>query len=154
MTFGIVPTSAETVYGYIQTKELPTKENQIIGLEINKFIEKPYKDIAVKSIKDSRFTWNSGMFIFKASTIITELKKFALEILNYCKMVLEANIEDLDFLRLGKESLKKCPKIFIDLAVMEKTNLGIVLTLNVGHNDIVSWKSLWDIKQKIMMETI
>ena len=78
---------------------MPTKENQIIGLEINKFIEKPYKDIAVKSIKDSRFTSNSGMFIFKASTIITELKKFALEILNYCKMVLEADIEDLDFLR-------------------------------------------------------
>ena len=72
------------------------------------------------------------MFIFKASTIITELKKFALEILNYCKMVLEADIEDLDFLRLGKESLKKCPKIFIDFAVMEETNLGIVLPLNVG----------------------
>ena len=88
VTFGIVPTSAETVYGYIQIKELPTKENQIIGLKINKFIEKPNKDIAVKSIKDSRFTWNSVMFIFKASTIITELKKFALEILNYCKMVL------------------------------------------------------------------
>ena len=111
---------------------MPTKENQIIGLEINKFIEKPYKDIAVKSINYSRFTWDSDMFIFKASTIITELKKFALEILNYCKMVLEANIEDLDFLRLGKESLKKCPKIFIDFAVMEKTNLGIVLPLNVG----------------------
>ena len=63
-------------------------------------------------------------------------------------MVLEADIEDLDFLRLGKESLKKCPKIFIDVAVMEKTNLGIVLPLNVGQNDIVSWKSLQDINQK------
>ena len=148
VTFGIVPTSAETGYGYIETKEFPTKENQIIGLEINKFIEKPNKDIAEKLIKDSRFTWNSGMFLFKASTIISELKKFAPEILNYCKIALEKDIEDLDFLRLETESFKKCPKISIDIAVMEKTNLGIVLPLNVGWNDIGSWKSLWDISKK------
>mgnify|MGYP001161120287 FL=1 len=148
VTFGIIPTSAETGYGYIETKEFPTKENQIIGLEINKFIEKPNKDIAEKLIKDSRFTWNSGMFLFKASTIISELKKFAPEILNYCKIALEKDIEDLDFLRLETESFKKCPKISIDIAVMEKTNLGIVLPLNVGWNDIGSWKSLWDISKK------
>ena len=53
VTFGIVPTSAETGYGYIETKELPSKENQLIGLEINKFIEKPKKDIAEKLILSS-----------------------------------------------------------------------------------------------------
>ncbi len=90
----------------------------------------------------------------KASTIISELKKFAPEILNYCKIALEKDIEDLDFLRLETESFKKCPKISIDIAVMEKTNLGIVLPLNVGWNDIGSWKSLWDISKKIMMDTI
>ena len=94
------------------------------------------------------------MFLFKASTIISELKKFAPEILNYCKIALEKDIEDLDFLRLETESFKKCPKISIDIAVMEKTNLGVVLPLNVGWNDIGSWKSLWDISKKIMMETI
>lgn len=59
------------------------------------------------------------MFLFKASMIITELKKLAPEILNYCKMALEEDIEDLDFLRLGKQSFKECPKISLDVAVME-----------------------------------
>ena len=148
VTFGIVPTCAETGYGYIETKELSSKEDQITGLEINKFIEKPNKEIAKKLIKDSRYTWNSGMFLFKASSIISELKKFYPEIINYCKIAIEKDVEDLDFLRLQEESFKKCPKISLDIAVMEKTNLGTVLPLNVGWSDIGSWKSLWDISEK------
>ncbi len=148
VTFGIVPTCAETGYGYIEAKEFPNKKDQITGLEINKFIEKPNKDIAEKLIKDPRYTWNSGMFLFKASSIIKELEKFSPEIINYCKIAIEKDVEDLDFLRLEAESFKKCPKISIDIAVMEKTKLGIVLPLNVGWNDIGSWKSLWDISKK------
>ncbi|AIQ98220.1 mannose-1-phosphate guanylyltransferase/mannose-6-phosphate isomerase [Prochlorococcus sp. MIT 0801] len=148
VTFGIVPTSAETGYGYIEAKELDNNEDQISGLEINKFIEKPNKEIAEKLIKDSRYTWNSGMFLFKASSIISELEKFSPEIINYCKIAIEKDVEDLDFLRLETESFKKCPKISLDIAVMEKTNLGTVLPLNVGWSDIGSWKSLWDISQK------
>jgi len=148
VAFGIVPTCAETGYGYIEAKELPIREDQITGLEINKFIEKPNKNIAEKLIKDSRYTWNSGMFLFKASSIISELEKFHPEIINYCKIAIEKDVEDLDFLRLESESFKKCPKISLDIAVMEKTKLGTVLPLNVGWNDIGSWKSLWDISQK------
>jgi len=148
VTFGIVPTCAETGYGYIEAKDLHSKEDQITGLEINKFIEKPNKDIAEKLITDSRYTWNSGMFLFKASSIISELEKFSPEIINYCKIAIEKDVEDLDFLRLEEESFKKCPKISLDIAVMEKTSLGTVLPLNVGWSDIGSWKTLWDISQK------
>ncbi|WP_269611641.1 mannose-1-phosphate guanylyltransferase/mannose-6-phosphate isomerase [Prochlorococcus marinus] len=148
VTFGIVPTSAETGYGYIEAKELPSKEDQITGLEIKKFIEKPNKNLAEKLIKDSRYTWNSGMFLFKASSIINELEKLSPEIIKYCKIAIEKDIEDLDFLRLEAESFKKCPKISLDIAVMEKTTLGTVLPLNAGWSDIGSWKSLWDISQK------
>ncbi len=148
VTFGIVPTSAETGYGYIEAKEIPDKKDQIVGLEINKFIEKPHIDIAEKLIKDSRYTWNSGMFLFKASSIISELEKFSPEIIKYSKIAIEKDIEDLDFLRLEEKSFKKCPKISLDIAVMEKTKLGTVLPLNVGWSDIGSWKSLWDISQK------
>ena len=148
VTFGIVPTSAETGYGYIESKELPNKKDQIVGLEINKFIEKPKKAIAEKLIKDSRYTWNSGMFLFRASSILNELKKFCPEIIKYSKIAIEKDLEDLDFLRLEEESFKKCPKISLDIAVMEKTKLGTVLPLNVGWSDIGSWKSLWDISQK------
>ncbi len=148
VTFGIIPTCAETGYGYIEAKESPGKENQITGLEIKKFIEKPNKDLAEKLIKDSRYTWNSGMFLFKASSIIKELEKFSPEIINYCKIAIEKDVLDLDFLRLEPNSFKKCPKVSLDIAVMEKTKLGTVLPLNVGWSDIGSWKSLWDISQK------
>ena len=148
VTFGIVPTCAETGYGYIEAKELNDDEDQVDGIEINKFIEKPNQEIAEKLIKDSRYTWNSGMFLFKASSIISELEKFSPEIINYCKIAIEKDVEDLDFLRLETESFKKCPKISLDIAVMEKTKLGTVLPLNAGWSDIGSWKSLWDISQK------
>ncbi len=148
VTFGIIPTCAETGYGYIEAKDSPGHEGQITGLEINKFIEKPNKDMAEKLIKDSRYTWNSGMFLFKASSIIKELEKFSPEIINYCKIAIEKDVVDLDFLRLEPNSFKKCPKISLDIAVMEKTKLGTVLPLNVGWSDIGSWKSLWDISKK------
>ena len=148
VTFGIVPTCAETGYGYIEAKELNDDEDQIDGIEINKFIEKPNQEIAEKLIKDSRYTWNSGMFLFKASSIISELEKFSPEIINYCKIAIEKDVEDLDFLRLETESFKKCPKLSLDIAVMEKTKLGTVLPLNAGWSDVGSWKSLWDISQK------
>ena len=88
------------------------------------------------------------MFLFKASSIISELEKFSPEIVNYCKIAIDKDVEDLDFLRLETESFKKCPKISLDIAVMEKTKLGTVLPLNAGWSDIGSWKSLWDISQK------
>tara|TARA_B100000674_G_scaffold455870_1_gene429971 strand:- start:218 stop:1054 length:837 start_codon:yes stop_codon:yes gene_type:complete len=88
------------------------------------------------------------MFLFRASSILKELKKFCPEIIKYSKIAIEKDLEDLDFLRLEEESFKKCPKISLDIAVMEKTKLGTVLPLNVGWSDIGSWKSLWDISQK------
>ena len=148
VTFGIIPTCAETGYGYIEAKESASQKDKITGLEIKKFIEKPNQDKAERLIKDSRYTWNSGMFLFKASSILNELEKFAPEIINYCKAAIEKDLVDLDFLRLEAESFKKCPKVSIDVAVMEKTKLGTVIPLNVGWSDIGSWKSLWDISPK------
>ena len=55
---------------------------------------------------------------------------------------------DLDFLRVDEETFKKCPNKPIDIAVMEKTNLGSVFSLNAGWDDIGSWKSVWENSQK------
>ena len=148
VTFGIVPTSAETGYGYIEAKESLKREDGIKGVPIKNFIEKPNKKKAKELIKDSRFTWNSGMFLVKASSILNELKKFTPEIVNYCKVAIEKDVADLDFLRLEIESFTKCPTLSIDIAVMEKTELGTVLPLNAGWSDVGSWQSLWDTSQK------
>ena len=74
VTFGIVPTSPETGYGYIKAKK--PFGDKIEGISIESFIEKPNKETAKKLINDNRYTWNSGMFIFKSKEIIEELNKF------------------------------------------------------------------------------
>ena len=147
VTFGIVPTSPEVGYGYIKSKD-ELDEKQIKGSQIVCFIEKPDKINAEIFIKDDRFTWNSGIFMFKASVILEELRKHEPKILDYCEKSLEHNHIDLEFKRLKKEFFKKCSNISIDKAVMEKTKKGTVIPLDVGWSDLGSWSSIWDISEK------
>ena len=146
VTFGITPTRAETGYGYIETFEKLSILNK--SSQIKRFIEKPKKDIANKLFRDSRFKWNSGIFLFKANTIIEELLKFQPEIIKFCEESLKDSVFDFDFLRLDKKSFEKCPNISIDKSIMEKTNLGKVINLDAGWSDIGSWESVWEISQK------
>ena len=83
-----------------------------------------------------------------AKKYISELEKFSPEIINYCKLAIEKDVEDLDFLRLESESFRKCPKISLDIAVMEKTKLGVVLPLDKGWSDVGNWLSLWENSKK------
>ncbi len=143
VTFGIIPTAPETGYGYIEAKG-KLERTKLTAVTIDRFIEKPNKSNALKFIADDRYSWNSGIFLFKASTILNEIERFEPEIINYCRRSLEKDCQDLDFLRVEKESFSKCPNIAIDVAVMEKTSLGTVLPLNAGWSDIGSWNALWE----------
>ncbi len=147
VTFGIVPTSPETGYGYIEASQ-ELSINNPKGIDIARFVEKPNQETAEKFVADARFTWNSGMFLFKASTILSELEKLAPEVVNSCKAALEKERPDLEFLRLDKEAFSQCPNIAIDVAVMEKTKLGTVLPLNAGWSDVGSWSALWETEQQ------
>jgi len=147
VAFGIIPNKPETGYGYIQSEKV-LDENIITGEKIIRFIEKPNEDRAKKFLQDKRFTWNSGIFLFKASIFIKELKNLNPEIYNLCKKSLSTDLYDLDFQRLEKKFFSLCPNISIDNAIMEKTKLGIVLPLNVGWSDIGSWQSMWDVSEK------
>ncbi|MBK16603.1 MAG: mannose-1-phosphate guanylyltransferase/mannose-6-phosphate isomerase [Prochlorococcus sp. SP3034] len=147
VTFGIIPSLPETGYGYIKSKE-PLIEGSGKGSDIEKFIEKPNLDLANKLISDKRYTWNSGMFLFKAKTILKEIDRFSPDILKFCKESMEDNLVDLDFQRLKKNAFYNCPDISIDIAVMEKTKIGIVLPLKAGWTDIGSWNSVWRISKK------
>ena len=143
VTFGVIPTKAETGYGYIKS-ENPFLPNKIVGENIEKFIEKPNLESAKELIKDKRFTWNSGIFMFRAKAIINEMDIFCPEIIKNCKKCLLNSQVDLDFLRLNKELFTKCPDIPIDIAVMEKTAKGIVLPLDAGWSDVGNWQAVWD----------
>ena len=147
VTFGISPNKPETGYGYIESKNaLDIKE--LNGEEILRFIEKPIKSKAKEFILDKRFSWNSGIFFFKASTLLNEVLVYQPNIYKYCEKSLLNNDFDLDFQRLDQEIFSLCEKISFDNAIMEKTKLGIVLPLNAKWNDIGSWESMWEISEK------
>lgn len=146
ITFGIVPKSSNTQYGYIESKEEICKTNQ--SSEIVSFIEKPNKEIAEKLFLNKKYTWNSGIFLFKASTILNELNKFTPEVVDICIKSLEGIEKDLNFQRINNNYFKDCPNIAIDVAVMEKTKSGKVLPLDVGWNDLGSWESVWEDSNK------
>jgi len=146
VTFGIVPTAPETGYGYIEAAQ------SLVGasspVPIARFIEKPDRATAEQFLATGRFTWNSGMFLFKASAILAELERLAPEVVSACRSSLEHDSADLDFLRLEREAFASCPSVALDVAVMERTDRGAVLPLEAGWSDVGSWSALWETADK------
>ena len=147
ITFGVPPIAPETGYGYIETEgQFEAVSN--IGIPIIRFTEKPNKDRAKEMISTGRFLWNSGIFLSKASVIIKEIKKFRPDIYKFCINALSGCKKDLDFWRLDIDPFFNCPDLSFDIAVMEKTKLGIVFPMEVGWSDVGSWNSLWKESKK------
>jgi mannose-1-phosphate guanylyltransferase len=140
VTFGIVPTEAHIGYGYIEAGDALNNE----GFKVNKFVEKPDMETAQTYLDGKKHFWNSGMFMFKASVYLEELRAFNPAIVNACEKSLENSQSDLDFLRVDEISFSACPDDSIDYAVMEKTEKACMVTLDAGWNDVGSWTSLWE----------
>ena len=142
VTFGVPPIRPETGYGYIKI-DSEFKLNVLNGFEINKFVEKPKEKQAKEMISTGKYLWNSGIFLSRASVIINEIKKFYPNIYSTCINSMKSSQKDLNFLRLDVDSFLNCPNISFDIAVMEKTKLGLVFPMDVGWSDVGSWNSLW-----------
>lgn len=139
ITFGIVPESPETGYGYIEKGE---------GYEVKRFVEKPNLDTARKFIQAGNFFWNSGIFMFKASAYLRNLQNLSSEVFENAKKSYENSVKDLDFIRLEETSFKDVPNISIDYAVMEKSKKIAVIPISVGWNDIGSWSAIAEVSKK------
>jgi mannose-1-phosphate guanylyltransferase len=145
VTFGIVPSHAETGYGYIrQGKSLAGTS----GFDVAEFVEKPDLDTANSYLVSGDYLWNSGMFMFKASRYVEELTKFNPDIIDVCKKALDHTSTDLDFVRVDETEFTQCPDDSIDYAVMEKTASAVVVPLDAAWNDIGSFSAIWDLKDK------
>jgi len=144
VTFGIVPTHAETGYGYIKKG----KEQSSRTFEVAEFVEKPTADVACAYLDSGDYLWNSGMFLFKASRYLEELAKYRPDILLNCQQAMEKVEQDLDFLRPNKASFLACASESIDYAVMEKTDAAVVIPLDAGWSDVGSYSALWDVCAK------
>ncbi len=147
VTFGVIPSNAETGYGYIESEEV-IKDKVTKGYKISNFIEKPCLEKAKEIWQNNRYFWNSGIFLFKAKIIIQEIKTNSPNVYKYCKEALNNNLIDLDFRRINETSFKSCPNISLDYAVLEKSNKGIVIPLNSEWKDLGSWKSVWESSNK------
>lgn len=150
VTFGIVPTKPETGYGYIKKGE--QVKNSVF--KVNSFVEKPDLETAKNYLEQKCYLWNSGMFMFKASVYLDELKKFRPDILAACKESLSSASTDLDFIRLNSDVFAECRDESIDYAVMEKTQDCVVIPLDADWSDIGSWTSLWEISEKDEHENV
>lgn len=147
ITFGIVPKSPETGYGYIKTggRLNDTVED---AYAVERFVEKPDMEMAREYVASGDYLWNSGMFMFSASRYIDELQKFAPDIVASCKKAHAGAKRDLDFVRLDKEAFSASPGISIDYAVMERTADAAVIPLDADWSDVGSWSALWEIGER------
>jgi mannose-1-phosphate guanylyltransferase len=143
VTFGIVPTAAETGYGYIKRGDATGS-----AFTVAKFVEKPNLVTAQQYLQSGEYYWNSGMFMFKASVYLAELQQHRPDIYAACEQAMNDVNPDLDFIRINHEAFVACPDDSIDYAVMEKTTAAIVVPLDAGWSDVGAWSSLWDVSVK------
>jgi len=142
VTFGIVPTKPETGYGYVRAN---VGNGEPVPVE--EFVEKPDADTAQKYLDDGSYYWNSGMFMFRASTYLKELEEQAPDILSVCKDSMESFSVDGDFIRPDAEAFKQCRSDSIDYAVMEKSGNSAMVPLDAGWSDVGSWSALQDVRE-------
>ncbi len=144
-TIGIEPTRPDTNYGYIQTDRSNTRDVAgTTGYMVKTFTEKPDEELARKFVDSGEFLWNSGIFIWKVTTIIREMEQLLPEVAGLFER--GEDCFDTDGEQKYVEMVyRDCPKISIDYGVMEKTQLARVLPGSFGWSDLGTWTSLYQI---------
>ena len=129
VTLGVKPAYPSTGYGYIEQGEAKGQYLDLPVYQVQRFTEKPDIATAEEFIARGSFSWNSGMFIFRAGVVLSELKVYAPEILNPLQ-------------EKGEDAYSTLPKISIDYALMEKTQLAYVLPADFGWDDLGDWNAM------------
>jgi len=152
VTFGITPTYPETGFGYIESEVLSVKSEELSGLNVVKFHEKPNLDIATKYIDENialstdnlalKYYWNSGMFMFKAGVFLDELKKYSPDIYKSSLKAYNSAKKDDSLMRIKLDDMSKIPEDSIDYAVMEKSKIVKVVPSDIGWSDLGSFDTI------------
>lgn len=138
VTFGIEPTYPETGYGYINTSDKISE-----GYKVKEFVEKPDVETAKKYLTAGTYFWNSGIFMFKASTLFNETVKHAPDIAKLSEEFDFTNSSEIPFIKFDK-----MPSISVDYAIMEKSDKIALVKLESDWNDLGSWQSIYDVSPK------
>ena len=134
VTFGIVPTKAETGYGYIRA--IP---KGAAAVPVESFVEKPDSDTAKTYVDSGEYFWNSGMFLFRADAYLDALEQFAPEMHACCQKSIKQRQTDGNFVRPGIDDFLRSPSDSIDYAVMEKLEGFEVIPAGFEWHDLGSW---------------
>jgi mannose-1-phosphate guanylyltransferase/mannose-6-phosphate isomerase len=153
VTFGITPDAPETGYGYIQAGS-PLDASG--ACRIARFVEKPDRDTAQTYLDTGTYSWNSGIFMLRASVWLSAMATCRADILAACKVAIDRGSVDGSFVRVDQESFAACPSDSIDYAVMERIAAGAdatlppgaVLPLTAGWSDVGAWEALWKVLPK------
>lgn len=141
VTFGIKPDRPETGYGYLELVTAPGSE--LLPIALSSFVEKPNQTRAAEMIKDGKFLWNAGIFLFSVKTIIAAFEEHAPELMKPVSSSVHGSNKDLGFTRLEKEAWDKVPAISVDYAVMEKAKNLSVVPYNGSWSDLGDWAAVW-----------
>ena len=139
VTFGVLPTSPHTGYGYIKCSD-PLGS----GFKIQKFQEKPNLKTAKQYLDSGEYFWNAGMFLFEAQDILKELQIHTPLVYKTCMEAIQKSSQDDSYIRIPEEIFSQCPSMSIDYAVMEKTSNAIMIEMNGSWSDLGSWNSVWE----------
>lgn len=137
LTLGMRPSRPETGYGYIEQGQ--SADGNIYKL--NAFREKPDLPTAIQYLQKGTYTWNSGMFMWSADTIINEMRAYAPQIASVMDRIQPAMFTVGEQPAVN-ELFPTCDKISIDYAVMEKTRIAYVMPAEFGWSDLGTWGSL------------
>jgi mannose-1-phosphate guanylyltransferase/mannose-6-phosphate isomerase len=140
LTFGIRPTSAHTGYGYIQAAE-PVSE-AVRGAE--RFVEKPDAERAAAFVTDGNYFWNSGIFLFRPSAFLAELKRYSPDVGDQVEQAMHAATSDAVLVRPGN-AFAAVRDISIDYAVMEHSDKVLVVPVTFAWSDVGSWDAVHEL---------
>jgi len=138
---GLKPTGPSTLYGYIQAK------GEGAVRKVARFVEKPDLATAQQFVADPNFTWNGGMFLFKAGAFLDEARRLAPEVTAAAQAAVAGAARTRDVVALS-EAFLTAPSIAIDVAVMEKTDRASVVEADIGWADVGNWGALWELSEK------
>lgn len=138
VTFGITPSHPNTHYGYIEKGDALNEG----AFKVKIFTEKPDANTAQKWVDGKKHLWNSGMFVFKAKTLLSLVEQINPALLEACKAAQKTRFNDLDFIKYDKTAYQAIEAKSFDYAIMEHTHDGIVIPLDMNWNDLGTWQNI------------
>jgi mannose-1-phosphate guanylyltransferase / mannose-6-phosphate isomerase len=146
VTFGITPDSPNTGYGYIRAGDLingPGGPRKVV-----QFVEKPAANRAQEFLAEGNYYWNSGMFAISAATLLSEAKRIDANLLPAIEHAYRLADRSEDYIALRSSEFSSAKNISLDHAIIEHTDVAVVIPADIGWNDVGSWQALWEISER------